>query len=190
MSAGTEHATGDPAQHAVRFYGSADELPDRVSQFLGAGLAAGETVIMVATPGHRQAVEARLAAEVDVEAARVAGRYIPLNAAELMSLVLLDRRPDPASLDLVIGSLIRRALAAARAVRVYGEMSPLLWEAGHVAAALELETLWDRMARDLRLTSLCAYPGALVSGPENGAALRELCELHTAVAGRPHGSIA
>jgi hypothetical protein len=190
MSAGTEHATADPAQHAVRFYGSADELPDHVSCFLSTGLAAGDTVIVVATPHHRQAFEARLAAECDVEAARVAGRYIPLNAAELMSLVLIGDRPDPASLDLVIGSLIRRTLAAGRAVRVYGEMSPLLWEAGHVAAALELETLWDRMARELRLTSLCAYPGALVSGAENGASLQELCELHTAVAGRPHGSTA
>ena len=190
MSAGTEHATADPAQHAVRFYGSADELPDRVSHFLGSGLAAGEAAIMVATPGHRQAAEARLAADLDVEGARVAGRYIALNAAELMSLVLIGGRPDPASLDLVVGSMIRRTLATAGAVRVFGEMAPLLWEAGHVAAALELETLWDRMARELGLTSLCAYPGALVSGPENGVALRELCELHTAVAGRPHGSTA
>ena len=190
MSAGTEHATADPAQHAVRFYGSADDLSHHISRFLGAGLAAGDTAIIVATPGHRQAVEARLAAYGDVEAARVAGRYIPLNAAEVMSLVLLGDRPDPASLDLVIGSLIRRTLAAARAVRVYGEMAPLLWEAGHVAAALELETLWDRMARELRLTSLCAYPDALVSGEGNAVALRELCELHTAAAGRPHGSTA
>jgi hypothetical protein len=190
MSAGTEHATADPAQHAVRFYGSADELPDRVSAFVGAGLAAGETAIIVATPGHRRAIEATLATAVDVEAARVAGRYIPLNAAEVMSLVLIGSRPDQASLDLVIGSLIRRTAAAARAVRVYGEMAPLLWEAGHVAAALELELLWDRLAAELRLTSLCGYPGPLVSGPESADALGELCELHTAVAGRPQGSTA
>jgi MEDS: MEthanogen/methylotroph, DcmR Sensory domain len=107
-----------------------------------------------------------------------------------MSLVLIGGHPDPASLDLVIGSLVRRAVAAGPAVRVYGEMSPLLWEAGHVAAALELETLWDRLARELRLSSLCAYPAELVSGPESATALRELCELHTAVEARPHGSTA
>jgi hypothetical protein len=190
MSAGTDHATADPAQHAVRFYGSAGELPERISRYLGAGLAAGETAIIVATPEHRRAIEARLAADCDVEAARVRGSYIPLNAAELMSLVLIGGRPDPASLDLVIGSLIRRTLAAGPAVRVYGEMSPLLWDAGHIGAALELETLWDRLSQELGLSSLCGYPASLVSGPENAAALRELCELHTAVTGRPHGSTA
>jgi hypothetical protein len=190
MSAGTEHATVDPAQHAVRFYGSAGELPDRVSRYLGTALAAGETAIIVATPGHRREVEAQLAGDCDVEAARVRGRYIPLNAAELMSLVLIGGRPDPASLDLVIGSLIRRTMAAGPAVRVYGEMSAVLWDAGHIGAALELETLWSRLSQDLQLSSLCGYPAPLVSGPENATALQELCELHTAVAGRPHGSTA
>ena len=188
MSAGTEQAAVDPAQHAVRFYGRAAELPDRVSRYLGAALTAGETAIIVATPAHRRAVEARMAADCDVEAARVRGSYIPLNAAELMSLVLIEGRPDPASLDLVIGSLIRRTLAAGPAVSVYGEMAPLLWEGGHIGAALALETLWNRLSRELGLSSLCAYPAPLVSGPESAAALGELCELHTAVAGRPHGS--
>jgi hypothetical protein len=185
MSAGTEQGTADPGQHEVRFYHSTGELPDRVSRYLGAALAAGETAIILATPAHRHAVEARLAQGCDVEAARVRGSYIPLNAAELMSLVLIAGRPDPPSLDLVIGSLIRRALAAGPAVRVYGEMSALLWDAGHVSAAIELETLWNRLSQDLRLSSLCGYPVPLVSGPENAAALGELCELHTAVAGRP-----
>jgi MEDS: MEthanogen/methylotroph, DcmR Sensory domain len=183
MSAGTEQATADPAKHAVQFYRSDDELAGRVSRFVGTALAAGETVIVLAAPEHRRAAEARLAADCDVEAARVRGSYIPLNAAELMSLVLIGDRPDPASLDLVIGSLIRRALAAGPAVRVYGEMAPLLWDAGHIGAAIELETLWDRLGQDLRLSSLCGYPAPLVSGPENAAARQELCGLHSAVTG-------
>jgi MEDS: MEthanogen/methylotroph, DcmR Sensory domain len=185
MSAGTEQAAADPAKHAVQFYRSEDELAGHVSRYLGAALAAGETAIVVATPGHRRALEARLAADCDVEAARVQGSYIPLNAAEMMSLVLIGDRPDPPSLDLVIGSLIRRALAAGPAVRVYGEMVALLWEAGHPGAALELETLWNGLGQDLRLSSLCGYPAPLVSGPGNAAALQELCDLHTAVSGRP-----
>jgi DcmR-like sensory protein len=183
MSAGTEQAAVDPAKHAVQFYRGHDELAGRAGRYLGAALAAGETAIVVATPEHRRAIEARLAADCDVEAARVGGSYIPLNAAEMMSLVLIGDRPDPASLDLVIGSLIRRALAAGPAVRVYGEMSALLWDAGHIGAAIELETLWNRLSQDLRLSSLCGYPGPLVAGPEQPAALEELCGLHTEVTG-------
>ena len=183
MSAGTEQATVDPAKHAVHFYRSNDDLAGRAARYLGAALAAGETAIVLATPEHRRAIEARLAADCDVEAARVAGSYIPLNAAEMMNLVMIGDRPDPASLDLVIGSLIRRALAAGPAVRLYGEMSALLWDAGHIGAAIELETLWNRLGQDLRLSSLCGYRAPLITGPEEPAALPELYDLHTEVTG-------
>jgi hypothetical protein len=183
MSAGTEQATVDPAEHPVHFYRGNGDLAGRAGRYLGAALAAGETAIVLATPEHRGAIEARLAADCDLEAARVAGSYIPLNAAEMMSLVLIGDRPDPASLNLVIGSLIRRTLAAGPAVRLYGEMAPLLWDAGHISAAIELETLWNRLSQDLRLSTLCGYPAPLVAGPEEPAALLELCGLHTAVTG-------
>jgi MEDS: MEthanogen/methylotroph, DcmR Sensory domain len=182
MTAETERAAAGPAEHAVQFYGSEDELADRVSGYLGAALAAGETAIAVATPAHRRAFEARLAVRCDLEAARVRGSYIALNAAELMRLVLIGSRPDPPSLDLVLGSLIRRSLADSPAVRVYGEIVALLWDDGYVAPAIELEVLWNRLSDD-RLSSLCGYPAPLVSGPRDAAALRELCALHTAVDG-------
>jgi hypothetical protein len=183
MSADTEQAAVDPAKHEVQFYRGDDELADRVSGYLAAALAAGKTAIVVATPEHRRAFEARLAADCDIEAARVRGSYIPLNAAELMSLVLIGDRPDRPSLDLVVGSLIRQALAAGPAVSVYGEMVGLLWEAGHVGAAIELEVAWNDLGQDLRLSSLCGYRAQLVAGPQHAAARRELCSLHTAVAG-------
>jgi hypothetical protein len=185
MSGDTERGAAGPAKHEVRFYGSDEDLAGWACSYLGAALAAGETAVVVATPGRRKAFEARLAPDCDLDAARVQGRYIRLNAAEILRLVLIDSRPDPPGLDLILGSLIRRALAETPAVRVYGEMAPLLWEAGDISAAIELEALWSRLGHDLRLSSLCGYPARLVADLGTAAELAELCGLHTAVTGPP-----
>lgn len=183
MSAGTEPATANPARHAVHFAGGEDDLADSVSSYIGAAVHAGKTAIVIATPEHRRAFEARLAGAFDVEAVRVRGRLIALNAAEMMKLVLIGARPDPPSLDLVLGSLIRRALTDSPAVGVYGEMAALLWDAGQVTAAVELEALWSRLGQELGISVLCGYPARLASGPDHAAAVREICQLHTAVTG-------
>jgi anti-sigma regulatory factor (Ser/Thr protein kinase) len=180
-----EQVAADPAGHVVRFYDADDELADLVGCYLGDGLRAGESVIVIATPAHRQAFEQRIAASgVDVPGARGSGSYVALDAAETMRRLLAGDRPDPGGFDTVIGGLIGAAAAAGRPVRVYGEMVALLWEAGHVNAAIELETLWNDLGARHRFALLCAYPAGLVSGEESEAAVDEVCRLHSAVAAR------
>ena len=41
-------------------------------------------------------------------------------------------------------------------------MVALLWHQGNVAAAIELETLWNDLAEDRRFSLLCAYPAQVV----------------------------
>jgi hypothetical protein len=135
MTAETERAAAGPAEHAVQFYGSEDELADRVSGYLGAALAAGETAIAVATPAHRRAFEARLAVRCDLEAARVRGSYIALNAAELMRLVLIGSRPDPPSLDLEV---LWNRLSDDRLSSLCGYPAPLVSGPRDAAALREL----------------------------------------------------
>jgi hypothetical protein len=185
MSAETEQLTGDRAKHIVQFYDRDEELADSVSGYLAAALEAGETAIVVATAAHRRAFEARMAATSDVAAAQDRGNLIALDAVEMMNLVLIGPRPDPYSLELIIGGLIRQALADTPAVRVYGEMVALLWDAGHVNGAIELEKLWNDLGQRLLISSWCGYPARSVSGGEHADALREICSLHTAVIGAP-----
>jgi hypothetical protein len=126
-----------------------------------------------------------MATACDVAAARVRGDFVLLDATEMMQLFLIGDRPDPGGLDLVMGGLIRRAIAGGHPVRVYGEMVALLWSAGHVNAAIELETLWDGLNHGLPFSTLCGYPVQSVSGAEHAVALRQICNLHTAASGVP-----
>ena len=53
------------------------------------------------------------------------------------------------------------SLASAKAeqpVCVFGEMVWLLWDAGQVNAAIEVETLWNELGHQYPFSLLCAYP--------------------------------
>ena len=66
-------------------------------------------------------------------------------------------------------------------VRVYGEMVALLWEAGLVTAAIDVEALWNEIAARYSFSLLCGYPAASVAGPEHADALALVCGAHSDV---------
>jgi anti-sigma regulatory factor (Ser/Thr protein kinase) len=169
-----------PGQHVVQFYEREECLALAVGGFLGAGLVAGEVALVVATPAHRLRFDAvLLAAGVNVLALRAAGRYVTLDAAELLDSFLVDGMPDPGLFDSSVGALV--ASFAGTPVRIYGEMVALLWDAGAVAAAIALESLWNDLATRTPFTLFCAYPQRSVAG----TSVADICAHHTAVVPEP-----
>src|SRR5581483_7686374 len=90
-----------------------------------------------------------------------------------------------AAFDEVVGGVVRRAARRGGGVRAYGEMVALLWGAGDVLGAIELERLWNDLAREQEFALLCAYPAASVAHPDRREAFCEVCDLHTAVLPSP-----
>ena len=174
--------------HVVQFYAQDWELAAGAGQYLADALAEGCTVVVVATPAHRQAFESYLAgAAVDVAGAQADGRYRAIDAAALLHRFAVAGEVDAASFEAEVGHVIRAAGAAGCPVRVYGEMVALLWEAGQLNAALELEGLWNELARDIAFGLYCGYPESPVMGAGQRAVLAEVCRLHAAVVGVPAG---
>jgi hypothetical protein len=173
-------AAVQPGQHVVQFYEREEGLALAVGGFLGAGLVAGEVALVVATPAHRLRFDAvLLAAGVNVVSLRAAGRYVTLDAAELLDAFLVDGIPDPALFAASVGALV--ASFGGTPVRIYGEMVALLWDAGAVAAAIALEALWNDLAARTAFTLFCAYPQCSVAGPS----VADICAHHTAVVPEP-----
>ena len=170
--------------HAVQFYRDDDELADRVSRYLAAGLSRGSAVIVLATAAHRTAITGRLAAlGIDVARCRQREDLVVLDAGEVLDRFLIGGRVDPADFEQQVGGLVRRAAAEDRPVRIFGEMVALLWAAGQVGAAVELEILWNELRAFVPFSLLCGYPARYSSGDEDADALDELCRLHTLVTG-------
>jgi MEDS: MEthanogen/methylotroph, DcmR Sensory domain len=172
--------------HVVQFYTREWELAAGVGEYLAEALASGSVVVVVATPAHRLAFESYLAGvDADVAADRADGRYQAIDAAALLGRFAVAGQVDAASFEAEVGQVIRAAGAAGRPVRLYGEMVALLWEAGQLNAALELEALWNDLARDIPFVLYCGYPEAPAPGTDERAALAEVCRLHAAVVGTP-----
>jgi len=172
----------EPRDHLVQFYACDDDLTAAVAPSVGAALAGHETAIVIATPAHRAAFwRACVAAGHDLAADVAEGRLLMLDAAETMAGFIADGRPEPFAFDRVVGGLVHRATGSGRPVRAYGEMVALLWDAGNIPAAVELEGLWNDLRREVEFTLLCAYPTSIVEGDHHLDALNEMCRLHSAV---------
>ena len=84
-----------------------------------------------------------------------------------------------------ISPLLRQAAKAGQPVRVFGEMVSLLWDAGLIDAAIEVEAMWNELGGQYPFSLLCAYPAQPVSCAHHLDALTEVCRVHTQVTGAP-----
>jgi MEDS: MEthanogen/methylotroph, DcmR Sensory domain/Histidine kinase-like ATPase domain len=159
----------EAGQHVVQFYEHDEDLTSAVSDFLGAGLVAGESVLVVATPDHRQAFEAALAAAgLDVFGLRATGHYRSRDADELVASLLVEGEPDAERFSASVGRLVADLRADGASVRIYGEMVALLWERGAVGAAMAIEELWNELGSRQPLSLFCAYPAQSVAATPQG----------------------
>ena len=146
--------------HAVRFYKDSDSLCRIVGHFIAAGLAAGEPAILIATPGHTTAIEACLrGTALDVEALKRRGDLIALDARKMLATFMADGLPNAAAFRQHVGGVITQAGRGREqsTIRAYGEMVDLLWKDGLTAAAIQVEGLWNQLAREHEFKLLCGY---------------------------------
>ena len=171
------------SEHLVQFYETDDFLLGSVSEFIGTGLSAGDASIVIATKAHREGFEQRLKADgLNLDAARVQGTYISLDALETLSTFMVDGYPDPERFASVVGGIIEQAAQEQRRVRVSGEMVALLWMEGNRAAAIRLEELWNDLRNKIpRFSLLCAYAMHGFDGVTYGVQFTEICQQHSRI---------
>ena len=168
-------------RHAVQFYETDQFLCDEVARFVCEGLRAGESVIVVTTRLHREAIESKLKQQARFEDSQPAGgaRLIWRDADETLSALLVNGWPDAARCENVLGALVDEASDSGKVpVRVFGEMVAVLCAAGNPEAALHLEQLWNELARHHAFSRLCAYPMRVFAGEEGRQAFHAICAAH------------
>ena len=171
----------DTAQHLVRFYEDEAFVLENVSHLAAAALAAGSSVVVLATDSHRHQIGERLCAlGPDLEALRNGSRYVATDAAEALSHFMIEASPDEAAFDNVIGATMRDAAkhSVNEFVFAFGEMVALLCAGSNPAGAVRVEQLWNRLAQRQRFSLYCAYPlSSLVIGQNMDAVVR-ICAEH------------
>jgi MEDS: MEthanogen/methylotroph, DcmR Sensory domain len=170
--------------HSVHFYDSHDSLIQRLCGVVYSGLLIGNSVLMVCTEAHRLAlIQSLERLQIDVRDYARNGRFTMCDAAEMLSMFMVNGLPDAGLFMASVGQLLVGAKNSSRSkdkgLTVFGEMVAVLWERGEKNGALALEKLWNLAMEDRAFHLHCAYPEALFG--EDDADLRSICELHSHV---------
>jgi hypothetical protein len=175
-------------RHIVQFYGRDEELAERVTDYLLGALDDGGVAVVIATPEHRREFETRLGrAGVDLARARDDGLYLPMDAGQALSELMVADKLDSAAFDRVIGTLIAAAGAGGRPVRAFGEMVALLWDDGLVNDAVRLEEMWEELGGRHPFSLFCGYRADSMARDIDAYA--EVCHLHGEIVGSGSGTI-
>lgn len=172
--------------HEVRFYSDDASLLLGFAGLTEASLEVGNPVVVVATESHAKSLRQRLLADgVDVAAAIKQGRYIPLDVTETLSNCMANDLPDPVRLREVVGDLVAAAGKTAKGkhprVAACGECTPTLWAQGKADAAIQLEHLWDEMAKTCEVDISCGYVLNKFQREHESAIYQRICAEHSAV---------
>lgn len=182
MTIQTRQSPVGDREHVVQFYDRDGDLVRAVGAYLAEAVRAGESAIVIATEAHRLAFQAELLdAGVDIARATTRGALLWLDAAQTLATFVHDGEVDREAFRATIGQVVRGAQRDARPVRAYGEMVALLWDAGDVLGAIEVEKLWNELGCDLHFSLWCGYHARGLAGEEHAEALHQVCHLHTAV---------
>ena len=149
---------GSHDEHFVQFYEHDDFIVDSLCRFVLDGLQQSETVIVVATDEHLNALNHCLSQrELDVVAAITTGHYVPLSAEATLADIKVDGRISPDRVRDVIGNTLLQTRITGRRLRVFGELVALLCAEGDVESAIELESLWNDFKVIQPFSLYCAY---------------------------------
>jgi hypothetical protein len=173
-----------PASHAVQVYRDVSELADSVAKYLAVGFDLREPAVVIATAEHWAKFSERLA-ESGWDSVRIeeSGLLFCADAETTLAAIMVDDRPSAGQFEAVVGGLMSRvaALFPDRRIRAFGELVDLLCTAGNPNAAVDLEELWNRLARRRSFSLLCGYSVDVFDQDTQVSLLPALCRSHSHV---------
>jgi hypothetical protein len=168
------------ADHAVQLYQEESDLADALTRFAAEGIALGEGVVVIGSTQRWQTMTERLrAGGVDTHNAVLRGQLRLFGAKVILSSCMNRGVPDRFAFDAAIGGVLGLVRMRYPVVRVFAELTDLLWAEGRRGAAEALERFWNKLAESQSFSLLCACPLDSLDGRAYEGALQSLCALHT-----------
>jgi DNA-binding NarL/FixJ family response regulator len=172
--------------HQAHFYSDDESRLAAFTAFIESALKSGTVAIVLTTPSHQDSLVQRLLRRgVDCGAAMHQGRYISLDVTQALSGLMVNNRIDPVRFLKLTGDLFAAATKAIkgqdRRIAACGDGTAILCEQGNVDAAIELEHLWDELAKTRNVDILCGYLSHTLSQEFQDSPYEKLCGEHSAV---------
>lgn len=165
-------------RHEVEFYPNDAGLIDGFARLMTAALKVGNAVVVIATERHGTAILQRLRQDgLDVDAALKQGRFIPVDARETLSKVMIADLPDPVRCATLVGDLIKRAAKGAKgnipALQFAENAHPHCWQKAIRRQRFGSNTFGMRSPEGMTRTLFVGTSGVLFGAEKAASFLRE-----------------
>ena len=168
------------ADHAVQLYQEEDDLGGALARFVAAGLALGEGVLVIGTTPRWQALGERLRAlGIDTHGAVLRGQLRLFGARVILSSCMSHGVPERLAFNEAIAGILGLVRMRYPALRVFAELTDVLWRDEKRDAAEAIERFWSPLSRAHAFSLLCACPLDSLDGRAYDGALQSMCRLHT-----------
>ncbi|MDQ9171714.1 MEDS domain-containing protein [Oxalobacteraceae bacterium R-40] len=171
--------------HEVKFYECHSDFINDVSSFLLSGLHNNEVVLAIVARQHLKELQKDLKDRLGEWAYSnflKQGMCTILDAESTLERISSDGWPDEEKFNQVIGNSVAQLKELHnRPVRAFGEMVALLCAQGKPDAAIQLEQLWNALAKKYSFSLLCGYPLNAFASEVDGITFDTICNLHTRV---------
>ena len=149
-----------PCDHVLQIYETDGIFLDTLTGFVGGGINANESCIVIATRNHISALEDRLrSAGISIPRLIEDNRYFAFDAEEILSAFMINGWPDEDKFNKTLFSMLTKARGPNnRKIRAFGEMVAILWAQGNTGATVNLEHLWSKFSARESFCLFCAYP--------------------------------
>jgi hypothetical protein len=170
-----------PSEHIVQIYEQDEAFLNALAGFVGSGINAGDSIIVIATPNHLQELDLRLTS-LGIHVGKLVSdkRYFPLDAQATLDQFMVDGWPDEELFLSSINNILGKVRKQGCGIRAFGEMVALLWAKGMNGATVQLEHLWNKLIVQQEFSLFCAYPKSGFTANLNDG-LHEICCTHSKV---------
>jgi hypothetical protein len=119
---------------------------DVLLSYIKEGLQEGETVIILASAKHIFGIEELLKLDgFDVFHLRLRDQIIRLDADLVLEKFVLNGVPDKALFTYFVMNIAARTLKHDKNIRVFSELTAMLWFRGFKVASVQLEAIWNSL---------------------------------------------
>ena len=168
-----------PCEHVVQIYENELAFMDLLEGYVTGGFNAGECVVLILSPEHRQQLYQRLyARNLSLNDMILSKQFIALDARQTLAKFMVDGWPVEKLFMDVVKDVMASARQNGRPVRAFGEMVAILWAEGNNAATMQLERLWNKFCEMESFTLFCAYPRSGF-GDHAEESMMHICGKHT-----------
>ena len=170
-------------EHIVQFWSDDDFLLDHLEDSISSAIEGGDAFICIATKMHARGLAKRHSRDMAIAIEQ--GRYIALNAAQVLSAVMPEGKFEEATYFEFFRSAIQKARNAigpkSSRVTIFGEVIAMLWSRGNREDAIRWEQSWNTLVRANAISLCCGYPMQDLGLRRDKDYFQMICAEHSAV---------